>query len=190
MIEMPVEIWTDGSSLRNPGASGLSYIIRWWEEKDDTAMPESKQVQGNQGFRLSTNNRMEIMATIYGVSKFISLVDDGTLEGAKQLNLYSDSEYFEKCINQNWIAKWQQNDWMTSGYQGRKPTAVKNKDLWEKVLEYQEKLRSMGITLTVTHVSGHNGVELNELADKLAVEVSTGSDHIADVEYEKIAANR
>jgi len=189
MVTMPVECWCDGSALRNPGAAGLAYVIKYFEEnpEDENAMPEEKRVFGNQGFRLSTNNRMEIMATIYGVQKIISMVDDGTLEGLRQINLFSDSEYFEKAVNQNWLGKWQQNNWMTSGYQGKKPTAVKNKDLWEKVIEYKEKLSSMNINLVISHVPGHSGIELNELADKLAVEASSGSDHIVDEGYEKDA---
>ena len=185
MISGAAALWTDGSAIHNPGPAGLSWVIQYYEEKDESSMPEEKRISGNQGFRLSTNNRMEIMATIYGINKIVDLINDGTLSGLTQINLFSDSEYFVKCINQNWIGKWQQNNWMTSGFQGRKPTSVKNKDLWEKVLEYQEKLRSMNIALTVSHVAGHAGNELNEMADKLAVAASTGSDHITDIGYEK-----
>ena len=68
---MTTEIYTDGSSLKNPGASGLAYIIRYWVDKNETEMPEAKIIEGNQGFRLSTNNRMEIMAGILNVSIMI-----------------------------------------------------------------------------------------------------------------------
>ena len=190
MIKLPIECYVDGSSLRNPGASGLGYVIKYFVEKDDDSMPEEKMIEGSQGFRLSTNNRMEIMATIYAVKKILDLVEDGTLEGLTQINLYTDSEYFEKAVNQNWIGKWQQSNWMTSGYQGRKPTSVKNKDLWEKVIEYQDTLKFMNINLTVSKVPGHAGVELNERADKLATSASSSGDHIVDAEYEKIYANK
>jgi len=71
MISMPVELYTDGSCLRNPGAGGLGFLIRYYDEIDDQSMPEEKIIEGNQGFRLTTNNRMEIMATLYGIKKVI-----------------------------------------------------------------------------------------------------------------------
>lgn len=187
MITMPIDLYTDGSSLRNPGASGLAYIIRYWESpSEQDGMPEEKIIEGSQGFRLSTNNRMEIMAGIYGLNAIIENVNNGTFEGLTQINLSSDSEYFVKAINQNWLSRWQQNNWMTSSFNGAKPKAVKNKDLWEQVIEIQNKLRSMSINLTLSHVDGHSGVELNERADQLAVAASNdGTHHIIDEFYEK-----
>lgn len=187
MITMPIELYTDGSSLKNPGASGLAYIIRYWETSGGSDMPQSNTMEGSQGFRLSTNNRMEIMAALYGLNKIInSLQTDDNFKGATQINLSSDSEYLCNAINQHWIQKWQQNNWMTSGFRDRKPQAVKNKDLWEKIVEVQNKLQGLGVTLTVTHVKGHNGHEFNEQCDKMAVAASTDSTkHIIDDVYEQ-----
>ena len=97
----------------------------------------------------------------------------------------SDSEYLCKAINQHWIDKWSQNNWMTSGFKGQKPKPVKNKDLWEQVIAMQQKVSSMGINLTVTHVDGHSGHQFNERADQLAVAASNGTNHISDEVYEK-----
>lgn len=185
MTTMPIELYTDGSCLKNPGAGGLAYIIRYWEVKGDTDLPESKIIEGNQGFRLTTNNRMEIMAGIYGLNFIIDQINSGTFSGVTQINLTSDSEYFCNAINQKWINKWMENNWMTSGFKGSQPKPVKNKDLWEQVIEIENKLKSMNITFTIAHIKGHAGHEFNEKADKLAVAASTGTNHIIDEIYER-----
>lgn len=185
-MTMPIELYTDGSSLQNPGASGLAYIIRYWVDKNESDMPESNIIEGSQGFRLSTNNRMEIMAGIYGLKKIIECINNGTMSGYTQINLSSDSEYFCNAVNQRWIQKWVQNNWMTSGFRGSPPKSVKNKDLWEQVIELQETLQNMGITLTLIHIKGHNGHEFNERADQLAVAASNDrTNHLIDEIYEK-----
>ena len=185
MITMPVELYTDGSSLRNPGESGLGYIIQYWENpENDDAMPVSKRIEGSQGFRRSTNNRMEIMAAIYGIRAILEN-QNGVLQGITQINLYSDSDYLVKAITQRWVEKWMRSNWMTSGFGGSKPKAVKNRDLWEELLKLQDQLKASSINLTVTHVTGHAGNELNELADRLAVKASNDAvHHIIDEAYE------
>ena len=185
MISAPIELYSDGSSLRNPGASGLAYVIRYWDDKGDNSMPQAQIIEGSQGFRLSTNNRMEIMAALWGLRTIIANINNGTLSGARQINLQSDSEYLCKAINQRWIVKWSQNNWMTSGFKGQKPKPVKNKDLWEQVVAIQDQISKMGINLTVTHIEGHAGHEFNERADHLAVAASNGTNHIIDEVYEK-----
>ena len=187
MVNMPIELYTDGSSLKNPGASGLAYVIRYWDCPEDSDLPQPVIEEGSQGFRLSTNNRMEIMAAIYGLKRIIEMVQgDSKFSGCGQVNLSSDSEYLCNAINLRWIQKWQQNNWMTSGFQGRQPKDVKNKDLWEQVIALQNQMQSIGLNLTVNHVKGHNGHEFNEQADKLAVAASNNStNHLIDEVYEK-----
>ena len=184
MITMPIELYTDGSCSKNPGPGGLGYIIRYWEQKENSDLPEPKTIEGNQGFRLTTNNRMEIMAAIYGINNIIDLINNGTLSGATQLNVTSDSEYLCNAINQRWITKWVENNWMTSGFQGRQPKPVKNKDLWEQIVNLQDKLKSMNINFTITHIKGHAGHEFNERADQLATAATAGTNHIIDQIYE------
>lgn len=192
MSTMPIELYTDGSSLHNPGPSGLAYIIRYWTDNDNGEMPQPNIIEGSQGFRLSTNNRMEILAGIYGIKRIIEDINNGNIKGNyTQINLSSDSEYFCNAVNQRWIQKWVQNNWMTSGFKGSAPKSVKNKDLWEQIIELQEKLQSMGITLTLIHIKGHNGHEFNEKADKLAVTASnTSTNHLIDECYEKTLMDR
>jgi len=183
---MPVEIYTDGSCLKNPGPGGIAYIIRFYEEpSDEMSPPTPKITEHNQGYRLTTNNRMEISALIKGIGEVIANVNNGTFENVGQINLYTDSEYVSKAINQGWLTRWIQNNWMTSGYQGAAPKPVKNRDLWEQIPDIQEQLKTLGINLTIHHVKGHNGDEFNERADRLAVEASTGTNHIIDEVYEK-----
>lgn len=190
MITMPIEIYSDGASSHNPGPSGYAWIIRYWETPEGSDLPEAKIVEGNQGYRLSTNNRMEILGGITGLKEVMNKIKDGTFVGATQINLTTDSEYFAKAINQRWIDKWMQNNWMTSGFKGSAPKPVKNKDLWEKFVEVQNDIKNSGITLTITHVLGHNGHEFNERADKLAVAASMdNANYLVDEEYEKSVSN-
>lgn len=184
---MPVELYTDGSCIKNPGMGGYAYIIRYWEDPgaESGEAPVEKTLEVNQGFRLTTNNRMEIMAAVEGLRNVMRFVKDGTFSELGQIKLWSDSEYFVKAVNSHWIQKWQQNNWMTSGWKDKKPSPVKNKDLWEQVLEVQNELRNMNINLVINHVKGHNGHEFNERADQLAVSASLGNNHLIDEVYEK-----
>lgn len=187
MVNANVELYTDGSAApRNPGPAGLGYIIRYWEQEDkpDT-MPVEKTIEGSFGFRLSTNNRMELTACIYGIEKIIENVDRNVLQGIQQITLFSDSEYLVRAINEKWIVKWQSNGWQTSAYGQKKSKPVRNRDLWEKILELQFKLRSMGINLTMNHVEGHAGNPFNEKADQLATAASANPEgQLVDKNYE------
>src|SRR5258705_6563478 len=99
----PVIIYTDGCARGNPGPVGYGTILMYGNHK--------KELSG--GFRLTTNNRMELMAVIAG------------LEALKKNNLnviiYSDSNYIVKAIEEGWL-----KNWIKTGFKGGK----KNKDLW------------------------------------------------------------
>lgn len=180
---MPIELYTDGSCLKNPGVGGYSYVIRYWVDNSE-GIPEPTVIDGNKGYRLTTNNRMEIMGILAGVDKVIDMINNLELKDVHQINAYSDSEYVCNAINQNWIYKWANNNWMTSGFKGD-PKPVKNKDLWEKIIEMQNKIKNLNIVFTISHVDGHSGHEFNERADKLAVAASNGTTYDVDEEYEK-----
>ena len=79
-----IEVWSDGSSIKNPGPSGAAYVIRYFEQVGNESMPVSKVVSGSKGFRVSTNNRMEITAGILGLTRVLELIDDKTLEALKK----------------------------------------------------------------------------------------------------------
>lgn len=181
-----VELYTDGSSLGNPGQSGLAYVIRYWEVKEAGKPPVVSEVEGSQGFKLSTNNRMEIMAAIYGINFIIELIDVGMLKGISEINLLTDSQYLCDSIVKGWLNKWSTGGWITST---QKP--VKNKDLWELVLAILNKLKEKQIKLNMYHIPGHQGIEFNERADKLCTAASADiSNHIIDAAYEESIKNR
>jgi len=184
MISMPVEMYTDGSSLHNPGSAGLGWIIRYRDDSNPDSMPEEHTMEGSQGFRLSTNNRMELMAFIRGAQKFIEEHDSGLFKNVTQLNVFSDSEYLVKGITQNWVAKWEKNNWMTSGFGGKKPRPVTNKDLWEQITQIQNTLKQKTVNLALTHVMGHSGHEWNEKADQLATTAASEFAVEVDTVYE------
>lgn len=185
MSSMPIELYTDGSSLGNPGPSGLGYIIKYWETSKEDEMPISKEIEGSQGFRLSTNNRMEIMAGLYGIRAVIKNIKEGVIESGI-ISLISDSSYFCDAINKRWIDRWPQNGWMTASQ-----FPVKNKDLWEQVIEIMKQLQEMNVIINISHVLGHNGNKYNEIADKLAVAASKDStNHATDEAYENQNKNK
>lgn len=183
---MPIEVYTDGSCLGNPGPAGLAYIIRYWPENDAVdEMPKSTDYEGKVGFRLSTNNRMEIMAGLYGIREVLRLIEAGSIQKGT-VSVMSDSQYFINAITKHWIDKWSANGWMTASH-----SLVKNKDLWEQMISLLKECASKGIILAFTHVLGHNGNEYNEKADKLAVSASNDSSgYKVDEVFEREQANR
>lgn len=186
-----VELYTDGSALRNPGMGGYAYIIRYTvDDPANPTVPLFKDIEKNQGYRYTTNNRMELMGAIFGIRGFVEAVKDGTITGCSQLNIFSDSEYLCKSINNRWINKWMENNWMTSGFGGKSPQPIKNKDLWEDLIKAQDELRSIGVTFSFSHVTAHvrDGDEKNQYnnkVDKLAVAASSGTNHIIDEVFEQ-----
>lgn len=180
-----IEIHTDGSSLGNPGPSGLGYVIRYWEIKEENKPPVANEVEGSQGFKLSTNNRMEIMAVIYAINFTLELIDVGMLKDIKEVHLYTDSKYVHDSIVKKWIDKWSQNNWITSTQ-----SSVKNKDLWESILITINNLNKKGIKLIINHIPGHQGFEFNERADALCTAASKDyMNQISDINYELLVSN-
>jgi ribonuclease HI len=107
-----------------------------------------KEIYG--GERNTTNQRMEIIACIKALEQISTSYNE--------VDVYSDSAYLVNCINKKWYENWQRNGW-----KNYKKQPVENKDLWVKLLQLLAHKK-----VTFTKVSGHSGVELNELADKLA----------------------
>jgi ribonuclease HI len=163
-----IDMYSDGSSLNNPGPSGAGWVFNY-NNKDNKLV----SVRGQKGYRISTNNRMEIMAFIHGVNDILEKKNDSSDEfkDLNKITVWADSEYLTNAINKNWIEIWRKNNWITV----RNSSPVKNKDLWEVVISHIEKLKSMGITLEIFHIPGHKGHEYNEEADSLAQ--SAAKDH-------------
>ena len=183
-----VELYTDGSSIKNPGLSGYGFIVKYTvDDPDNPYVPKFVEVEKSQGYRFSTNNSMELMAAINGVRCVLDLVRSGVIKGCTQLNLFSDSEYLCNAVNKKWLNKWMENNWMTSGFGGKSPSPIKNRDLWEEVLKIQSESRELQINLTFNWVKGHETNEMNNRADALAVAASTGTNHIVDEVWEQLS---
>ena len=141
-----IQIYTDGAAKGNPGPGGLGIVMKF----------NGKQKTISEGFRLTTNNRMELLAVVIALEKVT--VDTYPIE------IYSDSKYVIDSINKKWV-----NNWSTKKDFGGK----KNEDLWRRFLEVSKKFN-----ITYHWVKGHNGHPENELCDKLAVESSLSPNNI------------
>ncbi|NOX25810.1 MAG: ribonuclease HI [Deltaproteobacteria bacterium] len=150
-----ITIYTDGGSINNPGPGGYGVVI-----VDNGAYREFSG-----GYRLTTNNRMELMGCIVALRK---------LSGAdKPVALYSDSSYVVNGINKGWARKWRQNGWLKSD---KRPAL--NTDLWDELLTLSDKFN-----IRFNWVKGHAGNPLNERCDELAVAAARRHGQPEDVGY-------
>ncbi len=146
-----ITIYTDGAASGNPGPGGYGTIL--------IAGPHRKELA--EGFRLTTNNRMELLAVIKG------------LEALKNPNsmvtIYSDSKYVIDAVQKGWLFGWVKSD-----FKGKK-----NADLWKRFLLIYKKHNVKFIW-----VKGHAGNPENEKADQLAVKASQQPKLLTDTQYE------
>ena len=179
----PMEIYTDGSCIAKnggggKGVGGIGYIIKHWEMQDGT--PTIKATEGSRGFRLTTNNRMELLAAIEGLNTVSDGVKTGLYKDLYQINVMTDSRYLCDAVSQNWVTKWINNNWVTS-----MGSPVKNRDMWEKVMDSIKRVTDLNITLNFHHVQAHSGNVDNERADFLAVSAAKdANNHEVDAGYE------
>lgn len=136
---MIINIYTDGACSGNQNENnvgGWGTILEAGENK--------KELYG--GSSNTTNNIMELTAVLEGLKALKSF--------SHQVNIYSDSAYIVNCFNQKWYVKWQTNGWKTSQ---KKP--VENKELWEQIIHYVHKIK----TVNFYKVKGH--LDLDKKAD-------------------------
>lgn len=145
-----VHMYTDGSCLGNPGPGGYGVVIEYGKHHKELA----------EGFQLTTNNRMEMLAAIRGLQ---------ALKRSCEVVLTTDSQYLKQGI-QTWIHNWKRNGWRTSN---RKP--VKNADLWQQLDEACQRH-----TIQWEWVKGHAGHPQNERCDELARDAANASHLIED----------
>lgn len=138
MIKKAVTIFTDGSCLGNPGPGGYGAILIYKQNRKELS----------EGFTLTTNNRMELLAAIVALE---------TLKSACQVTLTTDSQYVRQGIT-SWLKGWKAKGWKTAS---KKP--VKNKDLWQRL---DKACGSHDIQWK--WVKGHSGHPENERCDELA----------------------
>jgi len=137
---MKVEFFTDGSALGNPGPGGYGVILR--------SGRHYKEISS--GFKLTTNNRMELLAVIVGLE---ALKKPGT-----EVCVYSDSTYVVKAVEEGWL-----NNWKAKGFKNKK-----NVDLWKRYLEAAQKHK-----VRFMWVKGHAGHPQNEKCDQLAINAAS-----------------
>lgn len=135
---MAIIAYTDGSSLGNPGPGGYGAILM------DTEKMVKKEI--SQGYRMTTNNRMELMAVIAALEKL--------KKPKTEITIYTDSKYVCDAVDKKWIFGWEKK-----AFKGKK-----NPDLWQKFLVQFRKHQ-----VSFKWVKGHAGNEFNERADQLAV---------------------
>lgn len=151
---MKVIIYTDGACSGNPGPGG--YGIYMFVEGG------AHHRQYAKGFRLTTNNRMELMGVIAALEKLKN--------PDQEVALYTDSKYVSQAINRRWLWRWLKTD-----FKGKK-----NADLWKAFLALYEKHR-----VTVYWLKGHAENRYNNLADGLAVAACKGQPLDIDQGYER-----
>jgi len=182
-----IELYTDGSCKPNPGIGAIGYIIRYWELKEGQDLPEVINIEKCQGYRYTTNNRMEILASLVGLTEIADGIENNVFKNVSKIDLYSDSRYFCDAVTQRWIDKWERNNWMTAGFQNKPPALVKNRDLWEMVIVVLNRLQMLNVICNTNHIPGHKGHEWNEKCDQLAQNAARGTGHISDEVYERMA---
>jgi ribonuclease HI len=138
-----VVIYTDGACSGNPGPGGYGVVMLHGEHRKELSA----------GFKLTTNNRMELLGAIEGLR---------ALKDRCSVKLYSDSQYVINAIEKGWAAKWKANGWMRN----KKDKAV-NPDLWEQLLKLCKQHK-----VEFVWVRGHSGNVENERCDQLAVAAS------------------
>ena len=147
-----VIIYTDGSSRGNPGPGGFGTVLVSGQHRKEVS----------QGYRKTTNNRMELLAVIVGLRTLKK-------KGLKVL-VVSDSKYVVDSVTKKWVYGWQKK-----GFKDKK-----NPDLWKAYLEAEK-----GFNVSFKWVKGHAGHPENERCDFLAVEAAESNDLLVDSEYEK-----
>ena len=133
-------IYSDGGCSGNPGPGAWAFA----KKEGDVLVTKSGSA------RATTNNRMELTAVI------CALTDCEPKNKGHLVNVYTDSQYVKKGITE-WISKWKTHEWKNSSGQ-----PVKNRDLWEKLLDLSGRFE-----ISWRWVMAHSGDELNELCDSL-----------------------
>ena len=151
-----VDIYTDGSSRGNPGPGGYGSVLRF---VDRNGRVHEKEL--SRGFRLTTNNRMELLGVIAALE---------ALKSPCEVTVHSDSQYVVNAFNQHWV-----DGWLKRGWKNAKKEPVKNPDLWKRLLRAKEPHEA-----TFVWVKGHAGHPENERCDALATAAADGDALIED----------
>tara|TARA_B100000902_G_scaffold12252_1_gene14889 strand:+ start:19088 stop:19564 length:477 start_codon:yes stop_codon:yes gene_type:complete len=154
---MSVIVYTDGSARGNPGNGGYGIVM----------ISGSYRKEFSQGYKLTTNNRMELLSVIV------------SLEKLKKINttvvVYSDSKYVVDAVEKRWVFKWEKNYYKNK----------KNSDLWKRFLKVYKKH-----LVSFVWVKGHSDNKENNRCDILAVEAADSNNLISDSWYEENVSSK
>ena len=142
---MEIKIYTDGACIGNPGPGGWAAIVLMENQKNE--------IFG--GEKLTTNNRMELMAAIKGLEYCVK--QDQKQPTLKHVKIFTDSIYVKEGITV-WINNWEKNNWKTADKKN-----VKNVDLWKRLNELVNSNQ-----VEWNWIKGHSENPMNDLADRLA----------------------
>lgn len=146
-----ITIYTDGSAKGNPGNGGYGVVMMSGQHKKEMS----------EGFRLTTNNRMELLSVIVALE---SIKNKGA-----DVQIFSDSKYVVDSVEKGWVFNWQKKN-----FKGKK-----NVDLWQRFLKIYPSHH-----IKFNWVKGHAGNEYNEICDVLAVNAADGTNLLVDEGYE------
>lgn len=151
-----VVVHTDGACVGNPGPGGYGVVLQYTNHR--------KEISG--GFRLTTNNRMEVFAAIVGLR---------ALKATCAVTIHTDSQYLVRAIMDGWAARWRANGWKRN----KKESAI-NSDLWGQLLDLCAQHQ-----VEFVWVRGHAGNKENERCDQLAERAARQKELPADIGYEQ-----
>ena len=155
---MSVHIYTDGACSGNPGKGGYGIVMEW------VGKPYQKEF--SQGFKKTTNNRMELLAVIVALEQL-------KINGV-EVTIFSDSKYVVDSVMKRWVF-----NWVKKGFKDKK-----NPDLWKRFLKVYSKHK-----VKLQWIKGHNDHPQNERCDQLAVAASQKSDLLIDEGFESLNTN-
>jgi ribonuclease HI len=152
-MEDRIQLYTDGASRGNPGRGGYGAVLLFGHHRKELS----------QGYRLTTNNRMELLAVIAGL--------EAIKKNELPITVFSDSQYVVNAVEKGWLKNWIKTD-----FKGGK----KNKDLWKHYHELAKKF-----TIRFVWVKGHADNPLNNRCDELATAAADGKNLLVDAGYEE-----
>lgn len=147
-----ITVYTDGAARGNPGPGGYGVVLMSGQHRKEIA----------EGFRNTTNNRMELLAVIVAL--------ESAKGGGHEITVYSDSKYVVDSVNKGWVF-----GWVKKGFKGKK-----NVDLWQRFLKVHPRNK-----VKFVWVKGHANIPENERCDELAVAASKQENLPADKGYEQ-----
>ncbi len=145
-----ITIFTDGAASGNPGPGGYGVVL----------ISGRHRLEKSEGFRLTTNNRMELMAVIAGLEAL-------KIPGSNVV-VYTDSKYVTDSVEKGWVFQWE-----SKGFRKKK-----NPDLWTRFLKVYRKHK-----VRFVWIKGHSNITENEICDRLAVNAYTTGKLIEDKGY-------